>query len=417
MLRLFILLTVIISQLHLLRNVTPLYALVYASSVCLTFLIAGLTATRMDSGSRRILGMILVLYGIPILAILPGLVSGAPYTSGSLALGVVRLLFTIPIYVVVLWLPGTQSNLRALAVTAGLFSVLAALTIPYQFVAGPVSWFAESSERAGLFRFASLFGSLTTLGAVCGMGIVLCLYSFRSATIASVALICIAVGAVLSLSKAALVNVALVMTVLPLVRRPSMTQATAFLAMLAAGSWVAISFFGNTLLAFWSAFRFTDQGSGTNVDDVSLLRSIVDRLTALPMLAIQFHGKINTVLGLGPIGGGGNFGFTEVPTVHNGLVELLLIGGMPLLLWYFWLNGRIIRAGWRLVSCPATRQAGIVSLFLFASAFVNMAFGSGVLFTPAGALFLAIGLKLVSPAISPPKRVTPTSAQVPDTTV
>ncbi|HOX19443.1 MAG TPA: hypothetical protein PLI70_00825 [Gemmatimonadales bacterium] len=407
MLRLFILLTVIISQLHLLRNVTPLYALVYASSVCLTFLIASLTATRMEYGSRRILGMILGLYGIPILAILPGLVSGAPYTSGSLALGTVRLIFTIPIYVVVLWLPGTQSNLRALTVTAALFSVLAALTIPYQFVAGPISWFAESSERAGLFRFASLFGSLTTLGAVCGMGMILCVYSIRPASLASIAVICIAVGSMLSLSKGAIVNVALALLVLPLVRRPTKRHLVVLLGLLTIGFLGAFAQWAGKLSVFWRAFRLTDQSATRIYDDVSLAQSILDRLTALPRLAIAFHGKFTLLLGLGPIGGAGNLGYPEVPTPHNGLVELLLMGGVPLSLWYLWLNERAFRAGIARASTPEVRGEAVVGLYILGSMFLNMMFGSGILFSPAGALFFAIGLKLVSPGLSTVRRAEP----------
>jgi hypothetical protein len=231
------------------------------------------------------------------------------------------------------------------------------------------------------------------------MGIMVCAYSFRSATLISLAALCIAVGSILSLSKAALVNVAFAFVVLPFVRRTTRREVFVFLVFLVVGLNVVAALFGNELLSFWSSVRLTDLSSSNLSNDVSLSESFVDRLTALPMLAVNFHGAFSVLLGVGPIGGAGTFGFADVPTVHNGLVELLLVGGLPVLLWYLWVNKRLMTASIAMIRSPGGRTAGLLSLFIFTNLFVNTIFSSGVMFNPIGALFFAIALKLVAPAI------------------
>ena len=399
MLTLFIILTVVISQLHLLRNLTSLYVVAYFGCFAMTMIVAALTMRSVDRGSRYLFKLVAMLFLLPCLAIIPGFVSGEAYTASSLAVGLGRLLFALPIFVVVMLMPTTESSIRAVMVTAGVLTIIAALSIPYQFIAGPVVWFADSSERAGLIRFASLFGSITTLGIVCGMGIVVCAYSFRSATWISLALLCIALGSVLSLSKASLVNVASAFVVLPFVRRTTRREVLVFLVFLVIGLNVVAALFGNELLSFWSSFRLTDVSNSNLIDDVSFSESLVDRLTALPLLAINFHGSFSVLLGVGPIGGAGTFGFADVPSVHNGIVELMLVGGLPLVFWYLWVNMRLVTASIEMTKVPGGREAGLLALFIFTSLFVNSVFSSGMMYNPIGALFFAIALKLVAPAV------------------
>jgi hypothetical protein len=233
------------------------------------------------------------------------------------------------------------------------------------------------------------------------MGIVVCAYAFRSATLISLALLCIALGSILSLSKTSLVNVAYAFAVLPFVRRMNRREVLVFFAFLAIGLYVVVATFGSELLAFWSSFRFTDVSNSNLIDDVSLSESLLDRVTALPMIAVSFHGVYSVLLGVGPIGGAGTFSFPDVPTVHNGLVELLLVGGIPLLVWYLWVNVRLAKASLALMKMPNGRQSGVLSLFIFSSLFINTIFSSGMIFNPIGALFFAVALKVVAPAVFP----------------
>lgn len=400
MLMLFIVLTVVISQLHLLRNLTSMYFLAYFGCFAITIVVAALTLRTVDRESRYLLKIVTVLYLIPCVAIIPGVLSGAPYTASSLGVGLGRLLFTLPIFVVVMLAPRSEANTRTILVTASAITVVAALSIPYQFVTGPVLWFADSSGRAGLIRFASLFGSLTILGIVCGVGILVCAYSFRSAVVFAFALLCIAMGSILSLSKASLVNVAYALIVMPFVRRTTRRQVLVFLVFLVIGLYAVTALFGTELLSFWSSFRLTDVSESTPIDDVSLSASIVDRLTALPMLAVNFHGPSSLLLGVGPIGGAGTFGFAEVvPTVHNGLIELLLLGGLPMFLWYLWVNKVLVTASIAMMKSPGGGRAGLLSVFILANLFVNSAFSTNIMFQPIGALFFAISLRLAVPGV------------------
>lgn len=374
MLMLCIVCTVVISQLHLLRNLSSLYFAAYFGSFAITMLVAALTLRTVDRASRYLLQIVGVVFLIPCVAIIPGVIAGEPYSASVLGVGLGRLLFTVPIFVVVLLMPRTPANVRAITVTAGVLTVIAALSIPYQFAVGPVQWFAESSERAGIARFASLFGSITTLGIVCGIGMAVCAYAFRSAVLTTIALLSIAMGSILSLSKAGLVNVALAFAVLPFIRRTNRREVVVFFASLIAGLNVVVALYGEKLLLFWSSFRLTGQDIGDTSGDVSLSASFVDRLTDLPMRAVNFHGPYSLLFGVGPIGGAGTFGFADAPSVHNGLVELMLVGGVPLLLWYLWLNKRIATAALVTMRDPADRTAGILSLFIFANLFVNTIF-------------------------------------------
>jgi hypothetical protein len=152
MLMLFIVLTVVVSQLHLLRNITSAYFVLYFVCFAMTILAATVTLRVLDRGSRYLFKIVATLFLLPCVAIIPGVLAGEAYTAASLGTGLGRLLFALPIFVVVMLTPRTKANIRTLMLAAGILTIIASLSIPYQFIVGPVAWFADSSERAGLIR-------------------------------------------------------------------------------------------------------------------------------------------------------------------------------------------------------------------------------------------------------------------------
>ena len=73
---------------------------------------------------------------------------------------------------------------------------------------GPIYWFAEASQRSGGDRFASLTGSLTSYGIFVGVAVLAAFMFFKGVQRALVVAMLIT-GAILSLQKAGLANIAL----------------------------------------------------------------------------------------------------------------------------------------------------------------------------------------------------------------
>lgn len=384
-----------VTQLHLVRNATslylPVYGFVFLLSIAYIFLRwSGLSRTEKD-------GILFVtcLFFTPVLSLPFGVLSGAYSGMSDIALGVSRLMFSLPIYFVVLASAPDNKAIRSLFVFASLFSLCAALSIPYQFSFGPVGWFAESSERSGLSRFASLFGSLTALGIVCGYALSASFVAFRSKFVLSLVCAGIVIGSILSLQKAAIINLLIAAVFL------AYAYELSFLNILKSFSIFAVCFsfffvgFSEEISTIFESMRFFAGSEGLNSDDVSLQESIVERLVELPSVAIDYHGVWSLIYGHGPVGGSGSLGFPEVPMSHNGLVDLFLIGG----LFYFLLF--VVFFVWIFVVVKKRYSSSDSDLFFKFGVFVllahlvNIPFSGLPFFPPSNALFMALALKCV----------------------
>lgn len=387
----------IVSQLHLLRNVSSIYFvfLIFTFFLSTWFVVSNWHA--MCSAEKSLLFIVLAIYFWPIFAALPSVFNGTYSSFSDVGIGVARVMFSLPIYLVVLACSSNKEYLFKLLKIAALIALLAALSIPYQFVFGAIYWFADNAERSGLLRFASLFGSLTALGIVCGYGILLAAISIKSPLYKTIVISGIVLGSVLSLQKAAIVNILIAFAAVLVIQKPNLKSIfkSTFIFLPVAG-FIGIYFF-EEMNQYLSSIRIgSDSSASSFSDDVSISGGIVERLVELPAIAINYHGMESLLFGLGPIGGSGAFGYAEIPMSHNGMVDILLIGGVPYLLIMLALFFFVLKISANKVGDEDLRKIRYSGLVIFIVSLVNMTFSGLLIFAPSNAMFLAIALKCVA---------------------
>ena len=315
---------------HLLRNLSPLYFLVLAGLLLLFFIsiIRNLDLIEFDP-------FFWILFVFWTYASIIGFLQEPVY--GDSGIGLVRFWAGLPLAGVAMILASGPVNIKMRWFV--FFYTIAALTFPLQYAIGPVEWFAEASERAGTDRFASLTGSLTSYGVSVGVASLaaLCFFSFP----ASIALfLVLALGGLLSLQKAALANLAIAMILSVWVRGANVKGVVL-------RCFYGFVFIGVVTVVFYPVFsqqafisqlmdiilRIVEGVLSSDADltaDVGFFESIYDRLSMLPAEALNYHDWSALLFGAGVFGGAGALGYPDLPMAHNGVVEILLIFGIPI---------------------------------------------------------------------------------------
>lgn len=186
---------------HILRNLSGAYYLVLAGFCGLFFL---LFINNWRDIKYSALGIFVIFFWT-----YASLVSVLWFDLyGDYSIGIFRLWASLPLLFVAMVL--ARDNLKVPMQLISFFFSLAALSFLWQYVFGPIEWFAEASERAGGARFASLVGSLTAYGVMVGVPALASLFYLKGwARVVCFFLLCL--GAMLSLQKAALANIVIVL--------------------------------------------------------------------------------------------------------------------------------------------------------------------------------------------------------------
>lgn len=307
---------------HLARNLSVYYFGLWAASAALSLFIV--IRTPYHHKMRDIaLAALMSVYGYVILTSL--------YWSqeyGDPLPGIARLLFTAPTLIGMIY----TLNVRSFPVYCTIwlaFGVLAAMSLPAQYILGPISWFAESSERAGTDRFASLAGSLTTYGNLVGALIFLALTRKGNFLIGVTITVIVLVGAVASFQKAALVSAVLGLVSGAVASRMRLLPIASLGAslLLAFGLFYMLADYYTQGIVIGYVQNVLGTGDATRASDVTLVDSINSRLTFLPEVAVRYFGLGSLTTGVGVFGGAGGFGYLELPNPHNLIVETLLVFG------------------------------------------------------------------------------------------
>lgn len=365
---------------HILRNLTVAYLGLLGATL---FIFFSLLIAHRDK--FRLNPILLIASFSWIFGTLLTFIHSAEY--GDPAVGVFRLWAAFPLAVIASALATNSIELPARILT--IFFLVAAASFPVQHFIGPIEWFAEASERAGGIRFASLAGSLTAYGVGVGVPALAALYFFKRSLGFSI-FCALAAGALFSLQKAAIANI-----VLALIFAWWLRVFSARVLALSGPPLLIFSLFFllqdvSEISQFSIAFRyvegiFTSDAHLSN--DVSFVVSIADRITALPLAALEFFDFNSLWFGVGAFGGSGALGYPDLPMAHNGLIELILVfgyivgGGMvSFLLVHFFIAAREL--------LNRRRVAGTEFGFLYSGYviwFVNYLFSGGGIFHPIGA--------------------------------
>lgn len=222
---------------------------------------------------------------------------------------------------------------------------IGAFTVPLQFIIGPVSWFSEPSERAGLVRYASLFGSLTPIGIVAPIAFFL-LLSLNMSKYGKIVLgAMLVIGMVLSLQKSAFFGFICSILVYLLIysKKIRLKRVAFFVAGFVAVILVVMYFAMKNDLPIVTALRYMYASTGIVDDqydryrgvDVTVVESILHRLTELPGHSLKDLYRKTDVLGYAVGGGFDMMGSalmreneTEYIMPHNNLVDFIVVGGI-----------------------------------------------------------------------------------------
>jgi hypothetical protein len=380
-------------ELHNLSRLSPLYAVVVVG--CTVWALLRRIGATISAERVVVIG---VTVAVALYVVLVDFVrEGAIPNAGN----IVR--FLTPFVALVVMCSNSLEERQLKTISAIFLGVvlLAALSIFYQVLNGPIEWFADASERAGVQRYSSLLGSLTTFGAAAPIALLVAArYVQRTAFFCVVAAILL-VAALMSLQKAALggLAVALPFVVILLRRRTFLLGALGLIALLSVASMLLPTGLADYIEVGWR--YFTDSDFSTQ--DVSFSESAISRLTEYPAGLVERHGIGSLGLGVGLRGGSGIFGYEEEPMAHNAIMDYLAIGGIVFLTYACWLTARMI---FTILALPrlvrygvlyerdATFVAGLGLLY-----FVNLPFSSGVEYHPSTcwipAIILAYQLSLI----------------------
>ena len=231
--------------------------------------------------------------------------------------------------------------------------IFSCLFVFIQIILGPFTWLADSHSRGGYIRYPSLLGSLTVMGSILGY-IVIGIFDkafFRSYLIKFLLFFVVLFATVMSLTKTAIVLILIAFFLLLCISFFKSLKAFIQLFFSLLILMIILSLFIinndylanylNTVINFtfgWTPFN-TENHLINDTPNISL-DFIIYRLTWFSSSAIDYYGLSGLIFGVGVIGGAGVMGFPNEPSAHNGIVDLILIGGIVylLLFLYFYIS-------------------------------------------------------------------------------
>lgn len=387
----------ILYMFHMVRGIFPVYPLlVFFLVLCVSAGVVSRAAlSEMDSG-----GLLLVVVNVSYSLLVVPVISLICYPEYFTPTSIARFLFVLPLLVMTLIFFRVDRFSRILRFYV-FFAVVCGASVLYQIKFGPVSWFAEASSRDGLVRYSSLAGSLTILGVSGGLALPFAFFLVQRRWLKFSVLAAVAVGMLLSLQKAAVINLMIFATFV-------------FWFYLKKGKLGLILILGGLLAGFVALLYSFDVSYAVSVvnnvfrvgqasesyTDYSFSESILSRLWGLPSVVLDYHGPYSLIFGVGIAGGAGVFGNEELPMSHNALLDYLFIGGIPYLLIFLTSVGYAIQKCRLYIRRDPTNQGLHRScLWFFLIFLANMPFASGMQFQPVlGGIFYAVlGWYLIVP--------------------
>lgn len=317
----------IVVNLHVLRNVASApYLALYA---VVTLWVLNRAIAQISRSNNVRLGLPSAWVLTALIAFLSSIaISGLPAAT----YGLVRYLFAFPIFLAFVAYTTTDKDLANHLRTMCYFFTFGSLTVPLQYFTGPITFFADASERAGIERFASIFGSLTALGVAAGSYIALT-QALRSRAMIS-AVLAISVGGIASLSKAAIANIALGLGSFVAIGGKQFARVLTTLVVIVCATYFTVqesSILQDSLAA--SATSFGVEG-GTQNYDQSFQGSLSDRLITRPAENFAVLATLGSPLVYLTGGGFGMASTALVPSsasladmTHNQFAEFVSIGG------------------------------------------------------------------------------------------
>jgi hypothetical protein len=365
-----------ISQLHLLRNISTVFLAPYlAGAFALCFFI------KFEKKIVPIIRLIAFSYAYCTVVTLFVFLNNQGY--GDPLVGFARYFYTVPI--IALIFSHGFDRVAALKVLV-LFGLLAASSLPYQFMFGQISWFAEVGERAGLVRYSTLLGSLTVFGGVVGPLLILNMYLFdRWYLFQMIGSFLLILSAIISLQKSGVVSVVIAIAILAVYR----VVKPARLLLLALIFVLLVLIVNDEITS--SVFIFVLNALGSVEEDLksddTIIESIFVRLIDWPLKSLSFFGIEMFLFGAGYYGAAGGLGYSDLPMMHNLVGEMIAMYGALGVLLFLCIAGYLIRY-FKICVLEKSWSADVACFWACALTFGNSIFSGGLFIHPfTAALF------------------------------
>ena len=251
----------------------------------------------------------------------------------SIIVGIVKYFFTPLIALFAISMVRSEKQISQLINCYIIIIFIAALTIPLQFIIGPISWFAESATRGGAYRFSTLLGNLTAIGISGGMGLTMALFFKRSNNFIYIMIILgISIGMLMSMQRAGIINFLLAFMIYFFGSGGSFTRKLKLLFFLSTLFILAYYFamkieFSKIYLSFFLNSLGLDSGIQTRVDYDPFYEQIIYRLVGNVLTHFNYYGFIWLSVGYGFSGLGGILGLKGL-YAHNDFLNMLTVGGL-----------------------------------------------------------------------------------------
>ena len=389
---LFVLAIDFIFNCHLLRNLTPFYYAVLATAFAAACIYS---LSRMSKLQMTPIGIWLL--GYVLFALSAATQTAVDLGPASATYGGVRLLMTFPLVTMVFLVSGLYPKLFEYALWLSIiFSIIGVFSIVLQYFTGPISWFAEASDRAGMERFASFLGSIPTIGAAVPLSILLTLLIPMKPLLRITLLLALGVGVFASLSKQAASGSLLAIVLgLLLGRKKRVAVVGWVIAVCTVGYLVTdaldIPLVGN-MRNYVTGILFPDVAGAETMRgyDFTVQESMWMRLTSLPMHSydwlIEHRGPFGLVVGGGCVMLGPSLlrpGESHYFTAHNNYMDFILLGGIGYLVVFIGLCLSVSRESLRLYRSRSSGPLSGVMLGLPIMYIIASMFTGGLTYQPA----------------------------------
>jgi hypothetical protein len=295
-----------------------------------------------------------------------------------------------------------DSNLklrRLIGIYLGL-SVFFCLSIYFQMIIGPISWFADSASRGGLTRFSSLYGNVTAIGISGSLALIVLIYYKMNKLLKFICGIIIVTSLLLSLQKAAIMGIVVcifiyIFSSFNIKKLFFFLLLNIFMYLLISNSPTLIKDYINVSLV--NTFGFTPFAKDVEVYSLSTETELKGRLMEHPGEVYDVVGDYGILIGGGILGGGGAFGI-ESAQAHNSFFDLLFSGGVLFLVFYLFILYELLRYYYLKKSSLNEIEANnslVIFYFLFLY-LIHMPFNSGGVFHPNHSILFWISLGILT---------------------
>lgn len=263
---------------------------------------------------------------------------------------------------------------------------LSSLSIFYQIIFGEISFFAEPSFRAGLVRYASLTGSLTSFGTLGALGLAILLFDkkniIKNIFIRNFMIFILILGMLATLQKSALINIVLLLLIYIFLNTKKIFKSLFLIVLLFFILFLIYNFLPQNLqLYIDNSINYTISGS-----NFSLREDLIYRLAEQPFNVKEFHdiNSLDYLFGIGFPALAGSLGVEGVPMSHNNYFDLIYSGGIFHFLFFIILLFRVpILILMKNKKTYFDKTYFALSILII----VNMGAGQGTLYQPINAIF------------------------------